>query len=69
MRRILILGFLVLLLPLATMAAPPTSIPVLSSVCCDVDADCAAILHCITGRHPACGGANSGCGRCNCVND
>ena len=42
--------------------------PTWLSFCCDVDADCAG-LHCITGRHPACGGANTGCGRCNCVNN
>ncbi|MBW8879552.1 MAG: hypothetical protein JF614_31855 [Acidobacteria bacterium] len=104
MRRILVLCFLVLLLPLAAMANPqaapaaPSQIaapaapaapvcldeilspapsspdqgftpkPTWLSVCCDVDADCAG-LHCISTRHPACGGANTGCGRCNCVNN
>ncbi|HEX4965327.1 MAG TPA: hypothetical protein VF173_31245 [Thermoanaerobaculia bacterium] len=43
--------------------------PAWRSVCCETDADCAAVLHCISTRHPACGGANTGCGRCNCVNN
>jgi len=105
MQRILVLCFLVLLLPLAAMAAPQTAPtvpsqiaapttpaapvcldeilspapaspdqgftpkPIFRSVCCETDADCAAVLHCISTRHPACGGANTGCGRCNCVNN
>lgn len=40
--------------------------PIWLSPCCIEDPDC-GWLTCPEGKHPACGGGETGCGRCNCL--